>query len=53
MIRVKAITAGISSCSVFLHHEDLGSERLEKKVATPRVTDGTQITSKATKPPGQ
>jgi uncharacterized repeat protein (TIGR01451 family) len=53
VIRVKAIKAGISSCSVFLHHEDLGSERLEKKVATPRVTDGTQITSKATKPPGQ
>ena len=53
VIRVKAIKAGISSCSVFLHHEDLGSERLEKRVATPRVTDGTQISSKANKPPGK
>jgi len=53
VIRVKALKPGVSSCTVKLHHEDLGSERLEKKVATPRVTDGTQIGSKAVKPPGQ
>lgn len=53
VIRVKALKPGISSCTVKLHHEDLGSERLEKKVATPRVTDGTQIGSKAVKPAGQ
>lgn len=53
VIRVKAIKPGIASCTVKLHHEDLGSERLEKKVATPRVTDGTQIGSKAVKPAGQ
>jgi hypothetical protein len=37
---------------VFLHHEDLGEERLEKQIVTPRVTDKTQITSNNAKKPG-
>jgi uncharacterized repeat protein (TIGR01451 family) len=53
MIRVKAVKPGLASCRVFLHHEDLGSERLEKQVVTPRVTDRTQIGSTASKPTGQ
>lgn len=46
VIRVQAMKPGLSRLRVFLHHEDLGSEKLEKQVLTPRVTDKTQITSK-------
>lgn len=53
VIRVKGVKPGLSSCRVFLHHEDLGNERLEKQVVTPRVTDRTQIGSTASKPAGQ
>lgn len=52
VIRVQAVKPGLSSLRVFLHHEDLGSEKLEKQVVTPRVTDSTQITSKGAQPQG-
>jgi uncharacterized repeat protein (TIGR01451 family) len=53
VIRVKGIKAGLSSCRVFLNHEDLGQVTLEKQVATPLVTERTQISSTASKPAGQ
>lgn len=53
VIRVKGVKAGLASCRVFLHHDDLGSERLEKQVVTPRVTDRTQIGSTAAQPAGK
>lgn len=52
VIRVQALKPGLSRLRVFLHHEDLGTEKLEKQVVTPRVTDKTQITSKGTQPQG-
>jgi|GEM_PF-5663572 len=53
VIRVKGVKPGLASCRVFLHHDDLGNERLEKQVVTPRVTDRTQIGSTAAKPAGK
>lgn len=52
VIRVEAVKPGLSRLRVFLHHEDLGNERLEKQIVTPRVTDKTQITSTNAKKPG-
>jgi uncharacterized repeat protein (TIGR01451 family) len=52
VIRVEAVKPGLSRMRVFLHHEDLGEERLEKQIVTPRVTDKTQITSNNAKKPG-
>lgn len=52
VIRVEAVKPGLSRLRVFLHHEDLGDERLEKQIVTPRVTDKTQITSTNAKKPG-
>ncbi|MFM7317992.1 MAG: hypothetical protein ACKO5E_13690 [bacterium] len=52
VIRVEAVKPGLSRLRVFLHHEDLGDERLEKQIVTPRVTDKTQITSTNAKKSG-